>query len=170
MLGRLPTLTERLDRVQNHHPGILAGLRDLQVSEIDDELDEIALVLRLDRSLVGSPGETMRALENAEYDLVEVAGRLIGYLGDFTSPGEVFDKNYLELAARIGTSPFPLLAHRAAFLVTALLRRAYEADREGTLDFIGDFFSEQTPWIMSARPRFENALARFGMGKSPRRS
>lgn len=118
--------------------------------------------------LVGVPSDSsMRwydrctELEESGVSLCSLASHQLGHLGSFETVTRAWSQDYLEHAVRLGSSPYPLLAHRSAVLTTRLLESAIEVDARATYELIVAFYATEAPWIISSAEPFNDALGQY---------
>jgi hypothetical protein len=154
---------ETFHRIATEHEVILRGLplataADLGIDTPNRE-DAFRHLFAVSESVKDTWHQTCVSLVALGYDLADLGARQLPYLDAYPESG--FAESYLRLAWEIGTSSYPLLAHRAAYLTHDLLNHAFAADRLETGRRIAAFLVDQAGWITAAGPRYKAALDRY---------
>jgi hypothetical protein len=108
--------------------------------------------------------DVLRHFEDAGYDLCELGGRQLPYLGRYQATDRIWSRNFLALGLRIGRSAYPLLAHRGAFLAWQLVERAAAADETKTLATLHALLEDESLWMIDSQADYFGAVERYLAG------
>jgi hypothetical protein len=152
------------DEFETTHYGLLSGLRFMNPQDLGlefpsarDHAKKIFGVDLFSRKLRKRHGHQARHLQEAGYDPKNVADQQFSYIGPLEVPEESV-ANYLDFAIRIGSTRFPLLAHRAVYLTNQLVREASSREPKLVHAFVERFFKHEATWVMASGPKFDQAL------------
>jgi hypothetical protein len=131
--------------------GVASSPKDPAVTS--EDILEIALGERPRQAFHGHA--PTRSFPGGPQRLVELGTRQLRLIADTIFIADSHAATYLGLACRLGSSMFPILAHRSAFLTGELVFRAAVADTSQTAKLLVEFNVQQAGRIQTAGDEYQ---------------